>query len=88
MAQTWEDVINKHHPDETIYHEITWWIEEPLTIEQWSELDDLQCEVFKKMGIEKYSGVAGPVPGLLGMSDAGEVTRTEGDESNEHDEGS
>lgn len=64
MAKSWEDVVNKQHPAEDIHHEITWWIEEPLTMEQWIELDNRQCEVFAEMGIEKYTGVAGPIPEL------------------------
>ncbi len=73
--KSWQDLKADHiktlyDPDneevDPVYHEITWWIEQELTIEQWSELDQKQCDVFESMGITKYSGVAGPIPGLDG----------------------
>jgi hypothetical protein len=69
MPKTWEDVVNSPITDKDgneldVHHEITWWISEPLTLQQWSDLDNAQFEAFESVGInpDNVSGVAGPIP--------------------------
>lgn len=42
-----------------IYHDIVFWIQEPLTLEQWITLDDRLEAAFGKI---KHMGTAGPIP--------------------------
>lgn len=54
-----------------IYHQITWYIKRPLTFDEWIALDDAQGEAFQNVGIslDDILGVAGPIPGIGGVSD-------------------
>lgn len=61
--KTFNEAAEKMHPSAEIHHEITWWITRPMTLKEWSDLDDAMCEAFSKAGIEdEYMGVAGPIP--------------------------
>ena len=61
--KAWENAMEKSHPSPDIFHEITWWVLEPMTLKQWSDLDDAMCDAFASVGIEEgYMGVAGPIP--------------------------
>lgn len=61
--KTFDEAAEKSHPSASVYHEITWWIQRPMTLREWADLDDAMCEAFEKVGLDgKYMGVAGPIP--------------------------
>lgn len=49
---------------EEVNHEIIWYIEKRLTLQQWSDLDSAMVEAFEKVGIDMDGviGIAGPIP--------------------------
>lgn len=44
------------------YHEITWWIERELTLDEWIKLDDQMSQILEDMVGDKFMGIAGPIP--------------------------
>jgi len=48
----------------TFNHEIIYYIERPLTLDEWIALDEAQSDAFEKVGIsmEDVLGIAGPIP--------------------------
>lgn len=72
----------KTYPWSDVYHEVTWWITRPLTLGQWSALDDAETEAFKKVGIENnVVGTAGPIPFGEEWAEAVEKWRKENEEA-------
>jgi len=49
---------------EDMYHEFIWYVNVPLTFEQWMKLDDAMGDAFEAAGInlDEVVGVAGPIP--------------------------
>jgi hypothetical protein len=49
--------------DGLFHHELIYYIDCPLTLDQWIELDNKMSDVFDDMGIgEDVMGFAGPIP--------------------------
>ena len=60
--KTFDEAAEKLHPSKKIYHEITWWIEKKLTIDEWIKLDDEMSKILEDIVGDKFMGVAGPIP--------------------------
>jgi len=62
--KTIEMAFDSLEEGKTFNHEITWYIDRPLTWEEWIALDDAQGEAFEKVGIslDDVVGIAGPIP--------------------------
>lgn len=61
--KTFEEVEEKHHPSDNVYHEIVWWIQRQMTLDEWINLDQYMEEAFEKAGLaDNYMGFAGPIP--------------------------
>lgn len=59
--KSWNEVAEQDGmPD--VYHTITWWIEQELTMDQWVELDNKMSDILAEIVGDKFSGYAGPVP--------------------------
>lgn len=51
-------------PWSDVYHEVRWFILRPLSFDEWSALDDAESDVLSRIvGDDKFSGIAGPIPG-------------------------
>jgi hypothetical protein len=62
--KSWSEVtehLEKRYEDKGVYHEITWYLEKRLTLDEWAKLDDLQGQIFEDMDIP-FWGIAGPIP--------------------------
>lgn len=60
--KSFHEVAGAKHPS-GIYHEITWFIERELTLDEWAELDDKMSDVLHDIvGDDAYFGIAGPIP--------------------------
>lgn len=62
--KSFDEAAEKSHPSADIHHEITWWITRPMTLEEWSRLDDLMDDVLAQVVGDDFMGVAGPIPEL------------------------
>jgi hypothetical protein len=64
--KTWDDInpeLEERFRKDPPAHEIVWYIQKPLTLDQWIELDDKMWEVFEETGIgDETVGFAGPIP--------------------------
>jgi len=61
--KTFEEVYEKAHPSDDIYHEIVWWIQRQMTLDEWIKLDEAMTEAFQKAGLsDEFIGFAGPIP--------------------------
>jgi hypothetical protein len=62
--KTLHDAVDDIPEGRGVYHEIIWYIERQLTLDEWIALDDAQGEAFEKVGIslDDVIGIAGPIP--------------------------
>ena len=59
----WESSYKvKTFPWSDVYHEINWWITRPMTLDEWSELDDAECKAITSVIGDNFMGTAGPIP--------------------------
>jgi hypothetical protein len=75
---TLQQVEVRTFPWRGVEHEITWWITRRLTLKEWSDLDNSECQVLTRIvGAEHFAGTAGPVPEdephLSGNQPCGEI---------------
>lgn len=55
---------------ESVAHEIVYYIEKPVTLDQWAALDQGMSEVFDRvLGEASVIGIAGPIPELGGAAE-------------------
>ena len=56
------DEVAEAEPLDGVNHQIVWWIEREMTLEEWSRLDDLMSEALHAVVGDNFSGYAGPIP--------------------------
>lgn len=56
------DSVNEDVDSTKTFHMITWYIDKPLTLKQWSELDDKMSDVLESFVGDEFMGYAGPIP--------------------------
>lgn len=57
------DSVNEDAEKKSAFHQILWYIEKPLTLQQWSDLDDKMSDALEEvLGDDHYWGYAGPIP--------------------------
>lgn len=57
------DSVNEDAESKSAFHQIIWYIDKPLTLEQWSELDYKMSDVLEEvLGEDCFWGYAGPIP--------------------------
>lgn len=52
----------KSFPWNDVHHQVTWWITRPMTLAEWSKLDNLETKALSKVVGDNFMGMAGPIP--------------------------